>query len=389
MAPNSMRLLVTAFVITVAGTTAGAAGPPAPVTVMFAGDTDFAESYQEEFARAGEPNVLLTAGYDGTIGDVGRLSRRSDVVVVNLETPLTKLRKSPFVGAKTHVHYSCPDRAPAVLRAWGVDAVSLANNHTLDYGVPGLDDTLAALQKAGLTCFGAGRTADEALRPWVTDLAVGSSPVRLVVHGAFDYRRQYDERYRFYARSDRPGVNGCTEDDFREQMVALMADHPHAFVVAFPHWADNYHWRRDDQQRRARAAVDAGATLVIGHGAHRLQEIEYYRGRWVVYGLGNWVFNTKGRFAQDKQPPYGLVALLRFEPGPVVTATMRLYPILSDNRATGYRPRHLDGIEFARAADLLETRSRALQPNLPPLRRGHDEVGGYLEVDVGPVPIRR
>ena len=73
------------------------------------------------------------------------------------------------------------------------------------------------------------------------------------------------------------------------QVVALRREDPTVFVIAFPHWGRDYEQITANQRRLGRALVDAGVDLVIGHGAHLLQGLELYRGRWIAYGIGNFV----------------------------------------------------------------------------------------------------
>ena len=109
-----------------------------------------------------------------------------------------------------------------------------------------------------------------------------------------------------------------------------------------------------------------------------------YRGRWIVYGLGNFVFNTIGRYGDRKDDvPFSFVGRLDVrERTDGHALSLRLYPIYSDNRVTGYRPRHLDQEEF----DLLQRRLSKRRPEWEKLRSeyevGEDDLGLYLELPI-------
>jgi hypothetical protein len=108
----------------------------------------------------------------------------------------------------------------------------------------------------------------------------------------------------------RPGVASIDPARLAAQVADIRKTDPHAFVVLFPHWGENYRWKTDAQTTTAHACLDAGVDLIIGHGAHMLQEIERYHDKWVVYSIGNFVFNASGRYAANKVDPFGLPALL-------------------------------------------------------------------------------
>jgi poly(3-hydroxybutyrate) depolymerase len=121
---------------------------PNRVRILFGGDTSGGESYQEQYARQGGTNVLVEKGYEYGTAQLDRLLAAADYRVINLETPLTLRRDSPF-KTKDYLHYSDPVKLPALFTKFGRVAFSLANNHTLDHGSAGFDDTRAALAAAG------------------------------------------------------------------------------------------------------------------------------------------------------------------------------------------------------------------------------------------------
>jgi len=339
------------------------------VRVLFGGDTCYGESY------GGSP--VVAKGYDYSIANLAPLLRAVDFRVLNLETPLT-LRRATALPGKDYLHYSDPVKLPAVFAAWRPMAFSLANNHTLDQGSAGLDDTFTALRTAGIEWFGAGRNLTEAARPLLEELRVGDRTITLAVFGAFEYRPRYDADFHFYAGTDRPGAAPLASA--RRAIADLRRHVPDAFVVWFVHWGENYRWKNRAQAATARALRDAGADLVLGAHAHTMQEVEFDGRGWIFYGLGNFLFNAPGRYAANHAPPFSLPLVVDFSwrDGRLQTG-LRVYPIVSDNRLTAYQPRFVTARELATVETLLADKSGWNAPTRVAVQRGADEVGRYLE----------
>jgi poly-gamma-glutamate capsule biosynthesis protein CapA/YwtB (metallophosphatase superfamily) len=353
--------------------------------VLFVGDTSFGENYMEAYAVEGGENILETRGYDYCLEALDTLLHRTDLVIANLETPIARVAVSPFEGEKAYIHRADVRLAPAALVRHGITVVTLANNHTLDYGVDGLYQTLDVLDAAGVEWFGAGRTEEDAERPYRRDVMVGGQTVRIVVAGGFEYIKYYDKTLHFYAKGETGGAKAWDEASAGEHIRALREAEPDAYIVAFPHWGRNYAWKLKRQRLAGRAMIDEGADLVIGHGAHMFQEIERYRGRWIVYNLGNFMFNSRDRYELTNKEPLSLAArmdLYETQGNPVFR--LRLYPILSDNDATNYQPRLVTEEEFALAEDLLLRRSPIPRQLREGMTAGRDAIGRYFEIDVTP-----
>jgi poly-gamma-glutamate capsule biosynthesis protein CapA/YwtB (metallophosphatase superfamily) len=259
-----------------------------------------------------------------------------------------------LAGKKSYLHWGDPSKTPKALKEHNVSVVSLANNHTLDYGMTGLRQSLKALEQQAIQWLGAGRDEVSAVQPLRFDYLLAGRPFRIVIAAGFEYHEKYDKAYNFYADGDKGGTNAWTLERATEQMRTIRHADPHAFVVAYPHFGKNYAWKTHKQTRLARALIDAGADLVIGHGAHMLQEIEQYRGHWIIYNLGNFVFNSPGRYQKKKIDPFSLVARLNvMEKQDAMTFSLRLYPIFSDNRITNYQPHFVTDQQFHRVQKLL------------------------------------
>jgi poly-gamma-glutamate capsule biosynthesis protein CapA/YwtB (metallophosphatase superfamily) len=321
----------------------------AGTSILFGGDTHFGENYNND-------DVLEIEGYQYTIENFASFLQQADAVVVNLETPITDLEESPFTG-KSYLHWADPVLTPRHLLANNISIVSLANNHTLDYGVPGLDQTFSVLQAEGFERFGAGNDLTEAEAPWTRTFQVGNRSFTLVVIGAYEYRSSYDENYDWYASDTNRGAYTLSARDIGAQVAAIKDVTPDVFVVAFPHWGSNYDWKTSAQTEMGHELVDSGVNMVIGHGAHMLQEVELYHDRWIVYSLGNLVFNSKGRYAAENAPPHSLILEMDLEDnGQAVEGGFRLFPTFTDNRITSFQSRFVTSTEFDEVESLLLAR---------------------------------
>ena len=349
------------------------------VELHFAGDVYFGEAYNSALSDA-SPAERYEAPMTGVAPVLS-----TGPVVANLETALTDARESELDGSKRYLHWSRPADASAALARFGFVGLSLANNHTMDYGVAGLAETRAALVSRGLTPFGAGSTLSEARKPYQVELSLDDQPVSVAIFGAYWFRERYGKRYKFYADGRRGGVRSLGLADLSAQIRESKREAPDRMVVVFPHWGQNYTWRSRTQRRLARALIDAGADLVIGHGAHVYQEVERYRGRWIVYGLGNLVFLSPGRYRDHDVPAYSMLATLRWtRAASAMQPELRLRFIASDNLDTGYRPEMLVGDTFDEARATLEARScRHRDTFCRVARMDVDDFGPYVRLPLG------
>ena len=125
--------------------------------MLFVGDTCFGENYQETIKKRGGVNILEQYGYAYPLEKVKPLMMESQLVVLNLDAPITDLKKSPYEDEKDFVHWAHVEKAPEALLKHNVSVVTLANHHMFDYGQPGFEQTLAVLHRKGFTTLGAGK----------------------------------------------------------------------------------------------------------------------------------------------------------------------------------------------------------------------------------------
>ena len=207
---------------------------------------------------------------------VRELLADADVTIANLEGTFTERGEA---ASKLYTFRTPPRHAPGIAEA-GIDVVSLGNNHTLDFGAAGLGDTLTALDAAGVRYGGAGADRAAARRP----AFVEANGLRLAFlsYNAVNEATPAGEASAGVAWGD---VATIGEDVAAAKRAADL-------VIVSLHAGAEYQDAPSETQRAlARAAVDAGAALVLGHHAHVLQGWERYRAGVIVYGLGNFVFD--------------------------------------------------------------------------------------------------
>jgi poly-gamma-glutamate synthesis protein (capsule biosynthesis protein) len=212
--------------------------------------------------------------------------QRADLAFVNLECALTTRTTAM---QKRFTFKGHPSFAASLANA-GIDAVSLGNNHAADFGRASVVDTMRALARAGVAFSGAGTSAATALRP----ASLSSKGHRVAFIAATDIIPSG-----FAATSRLPGV-GVARPPTRLLYEVRRADRTHDVVVVMIHWGTERSTEPNSRQRAlARALIDAGADVVIGSHPHVWQPCEVYRGRFIAYSLGNFVFfpgNYNGRY---------------------------------------------------------------------------------------------
>ena len=238
-----------------------------------------------------------------------------DLTFANLEGNLSSTLSQP---ADPHSTAFVSD--PSMLDGFklaGIDAVTLANNHSVysdeGWGLQGLLDTVDALDGAGVPYFGAGRTLDEARAPWSTTVK-GRTIALLGVDGVTANREiepgietgvlDFDAA----ATATRPGTNPYVSDQVLADITAAAGQAD--VVIPYFHMGREYvavppGWVVD----AARAAVDAGATLVVTLHPHVIQGMEVYKGRPIIYSPGNFVFDQM--FSAEVRSGYVLDLTIR------------------------------------------------------------------------------
>uniref|UniRef100_A0A7C2WJ45 CapA family protein n=1 Tax=Thermorudis sp. TaxID=1969470 RepID=A0A7C2WJ45_9BACT len=215
-------------------------------------------------------------------GDTLPLLQRADARFINLECAITDWGE-PEPGKV--FCFRTDAKNVEVLRVAHIDAVSLANNHVLDYGEPGLRETLRNLDASGIRHAGAGLTALEAQQPaW---LAIDG--LRIAFLAATDNQPDWE------ATADRPGVFYIPIDPADERFQRLVtlvraAKRAADLVVVSLHWGPNWGYQPlPEHPTAARLLIESGADIIFGHSAHIFRGVEVYRGRPILYSCGDFV----------------------------------------------------------------------------------------------------
>ena len=300
---------------------------PKTFTVTLAGDTtlgstDDLRKREDSFERVAEEK-----GYGWFFSGLTGLFATDDMTLVNFEGTLTeetqkKEKKFNFKGPAAYTD---------ILTLGSVEAVSIANNHTLDYGEKGREDTIANLEAAGLTVSGNGQLG-----------VFEKDGVKVGMTG-----------YCFPYKDGRKDIS----DD-----VQALREMGCQIVIASFHWGSEYREDFTGEQRSiGRAAIKAGADIVVGHHPHIVQGIEAYEDTYILYSVGNLVFG--GNVDPDDRDAYAARVTFtvhedRAEAPEVTIVPLRL-TALSDG--TDYRPVLAEGEEADRIVSRILKRSYKME----------------------------
>jgi hypothetical protein len=348
------------------------------IKINFLGDLDFGESYQDNPKYNRGVNIIDAYGYDYMFENISGLLKKSNLNIANLETPLLPNRISPISSQKPYVHFSNGEPAIKYLKKYNISALSLANNHTYDLGLNGLAYTINEL-KNNIEFFGAGYNEEEAGKPFIKSFVTSQDTITIAVLTGFEYRKTYDSIYNFYSGKDKPGVNVISTDKISAQIKDIRNNYKNAFIIFFPHWGKNYFWKTGKQTETAHKVIDAGADLILGTGAHMVQELEYYNNKWIIYCIGNSVFNAPGRFKFYDVNPYSFIAQLEIKAG---SKQLKLYPIFTDNLESNYQVRYLDDDELTDCYSVLKNKSADVKMFNEQITISENNISKYFQIDL-------
>lgn len=229
--------------------------------------------------------IILRNGADYPLEPIADLLRQGDLTLVNLECAITSCTDI-WAGKPKAFYFGAPVQAAQALADAGIDLVSLANNHALDFGVEGLLDTLHLLREHRVRYAGAGIDIDHAVTPVIIDC-----------HGIkFGMVAFCDHQADFAARQNHPGIAYLDLDNERAAVAAFrkaLAPLRYAAVdwpILSLHWGPNMVFRPSAKFRRlAHAAIEMGWKILFGHSAHVYQGIEIYHGCPILYAAGDLV----------------------------------------------------------------------------------------------------
>jgi hypothetical protein len=246
-----------------------------PVEIVFAGDIYLSDHVMEAYEAAGDDiSGVLSEGYQAEI-------EAADYFVANEEFPFSN-RGTPAKD-KQYTFEVDPSKAD-MFKEMGIDLVTLANNHTLDFGTDALLDTLDTLDKTGIGHVGAGGNIEEASKP----VTVSIKGRKIAFIGATRVMPEAD----WAAGESSPGLLAAYDPSKLLEEIR-QAKEQADLVVVYIHWGEERKEMPNEiQTTLAHNIVDAGADLVVGAHPHVLQGIEYYKEVPIVYSLGNFVFGS-------------------------------------------------------------------------------------------------
>ena len=306
-------LIISAFYITTQSfKPQSSVSQPSNISMVFTGDVMFGR---------GVESVLHSN--QNVFGDLKPLFLQSDIVVINLESPFTNSNDNYKMAIPLKAN---PDFAH-VLKDNNVNVVSLANNHIMDYGPSGLQDTLAALDKYNIKHIGAGENLDKAVEPAYFDI----DNRKIAILNYFDKStfKGFGEKELLQASNNESG-SAPADWNVVKKSIDDAKNKSDIVVVTF-HYGNEYSTSPNNYQTDlSRKCIDEGADLVIGTHPHVPQSIENYKGKLIFYSLGNCVFDQSNPATKDS-----MVVQLQVING---SAQVTVLPI----HITGSIPRYMD-----------------------------------------------
>jgi poly-gamma-glutamate synthesis protein (capsule biosynthesis protein) len=244
------------------------------LTLLFGGDVYLSDHVLNAYNKAGGISGVLDSAYRQEIAD-------ADIFFVNEEFPFSDRGTQ---AADKQYTFRLPPEKVSIFQEIGIDGVTLANNHALDFGTDALLDSCAALDSAGIPHTGAGANLDAAKQA-VTYEVNGR---KIAIIGASRVFPQAD----WAAGANHPGMLTAYDPTVLLEQIRTLRQNQD-IVIAYIHWGiEREETPNDLQKNLARQLIDAGADLVIGAHPHVLQGIEYYKGKPIIYSLGNFIFGS-------------------------------------------------------------------------------------------------
>lgn len=244
-----------------------------PVNLVFSGDILLSDHVMNAYKNGGIRSVL-DSQFQSVIDE-------ADIFMANEEFPFST-RGTP--AEDKQFTFRADPSLVSIFKELGIDIVTLANNHAMDYGTDALLDTCETLDKAGIARVGAGKHLEEAKAPVILEAKgkkigfLGAS--RVIPVGSWN------------ATSTKPGMLTTYDPKILVDEIRKLREQCD-YLVVYVHWGIERKETPEDYQRSlGKQYIDAGADVVIGSHPHVLQGVEYYKGKPIVYSLGNFIFGS-------------------------------------------------------------------------------------------------
>lgn len=228
-----------------------------------------------DMALDADAGALIERGGDPLAAFAPALAA-ADIRIGNLECVVSRKGQA---GRKNYTFRAHPRVLPVLRRH--LDAVTLANNHSGDYGREAFADMLGLLQKAGLAQAGGGMNLSQAHTPWIVER--GGLRIAILSYNEFMPRS-------FEADFDAPGIAWSEDEQVEGDIRKVRRVHQADLVIPIMHWGwENERTANTRQRELARRMIEAGADAVIGGHPHVTQDIEHHQGKPIVYSVGNFI----------------------------------------------------------------------------------------------------
>lgn len=247
--------------------------PKENVSIAVTGDVMFARKM---------PGVLSSSS--SPFKGVSNVTSNVDLLLINFENAATTSGNA----VKGDVPLKCSPNYVPLAKANNKTIASLANNHAFDYGINGMEDTIANLRNAGITPIGAGENEDEAHMAVSEDI----KGRHITILNYMDSKNfaEYSYDVMPYANGSSPGYSAYDSEDAKNQITNVRDNSD--LIIAYMHFGNEYSKSpNEDQIKIAHELIDYGADVVLGSHPHVTQGIEVYNGKPIFYSLGNFIFD--------------------------------------------------------------------------------------------------
>lgn len=299
------------------------------ISLLFGGDVLLSDHVLNAYQRTGGIQGVLDEGYRKLIED-------SSFFMVNQEFPFSD---RGVQAEDKQFTFRLPTEKVSIFREMGIDGVTLANNHALDFGQDALLDSIAVLDQAGILHTGAGENLEKASVPVTAEI----QGMKIAVIGA----TRVIPVAGWAAGNSHPGMLATYDPAVLLAKIKELRQGCD-YVIVYVHWGTEREESPEDYQRSlGHQYIDAGADMVIGSHPHVLQGIEYYNGKPIVYSLGNFVFGSS--------IPKTMLLEVKILPGKESQPVLRIFPgtsgagftkMLTDENKQQEFYRYMENISF-------------------------------------------
>ncbi|NUG22096.1 CapA family protein [Acinetobacter lactucae] len=329
------------------------------------GDTYFGEIYTEKRKARGQKDALQQYGYGYSFEKIKAFLGENDLNIANFEAVFALETQSPLAHKKPFILKADAEQTLGAFKNIHLSHVVLANNHLKDYGDRGLVYTLEQLDQANISYVGAGLNQKDAHNYF--ELSFENK--HYAIFNGYWHRDTAYLDYDFYALGHKSGV-ACLNGVLLEQIGRYKLTHPEHKIIVICHWGVDFKPITQEQSKLATILTQAGADLIIGHGAHTIQPVQLINQKPVVFGIGNAVFNSNGEYEKHNALPYGCIARLDLSKD-----RLHLYPIYTNNLKTFWQPHSVDAEDFLKAGKHLTTLLTSEN-----YIATQDNLGAYIEI---------